>query len=84
MLHARGTLDTRAARDALLQFLARSTADIVLVNLEDLWLETEAQNVPGTTSERPNWRRRLKFTLAELRSQPEVNAVLSVIEHARH
>jgi 4-alpha-glucanotransferase len=54
------------------------------VNLEDLWLETEAQNVPGTTQERPNWRRRLRFTLDELRNQPEVKAVLSAIEHARH
>jgi 4-alpha-glucanotransferase len=84
MMHAHDTLDTRAARAALLRFLARSRADIVLVNLEDLWLETEAQNVPGTTQERPNWRRRLRFTLDELRNQPEVKAVLSAIEHARH
>jgi 4-alpha-glucanotransferase len=76
-------LDARAARDALLQLLAGSSADIVLVNLEDLWLETEPQNVPGTSEERPNWRRRLKRTLAELRADPHVRETLAVVQRAR-
>ena len=84
MLCAHHDLDARAARNALLEYLARSQADIVLVNLEDLWLETEAQNVPGTSTERPNWRRRLRLTLEEMRNDPEVNAVLTAIERARH
>jgi 4-alpha-glucanotransferase len=59
----RGTLapaaladEARAALGATLD-LARGPAAVVLVNLEDLWLESAPQNVPGTSDERPNWRR---------------------------
>lgn len=37
--------------------LAASAAPVVLLTLEDLWLEPLPQNVPGTSSERPNWQR---------------------------
>ena len=42
------------------RFLANSMANIVLVNVEDLWEETLPQNVPATNKERPNWRRRIR------------------------
>ena len=48
---------------ALLRFLAASRARVVLANLEDLWLETGPQNVPGTGQERPNWRRKARYPL---------------------
>ena len=45
--------------DAALEWLAASPAGAVMVSLEDLWLETRPQNVPGTSSsDRPNWRGR--------------------------
>jgi 4-alpha-glucanotransferase len=37
--------------------LAASQAAVVLITLEDLWLEPLPQNVPGTSTERPNWQR---------------------------
>jgi 4-alpha-glucanotransferase len=83
LLGAAAPLAPRSAHDALVQFLARSPADMVLLNLEDLWLESEPQNVPGTSQERPNWRRRLKLTLAELRNDRGVRELLALIEHAR-
>jgi 4-alpha-glucanotransferase len=51
--------------DGLLARLARSRARYVLLNAEDLWLETEPQNVPGTGEERINWRRKLRYELAD-------------------
>ncbi|RYZ65405.1 MAG: hypothetical protein EOP05_20650, partial [Proteobacteria bacterium] len=48
---------------ASLKHLAASDAEFVLVNIEDLWLETEPQNVPGTWKEAPNWKKKLKFSL---------------------
>ena len=42
-----------------LGYLANSQADLVVVNLEDLLLETRPQNVPGTGVERGNWRRKI-------------------------
>lgn len=47
----------------LLRFLARSEAELVLVNFEDLWLECDPQNTPGTCGERVNWRRKFRVTL---------------------
>jgi 4-alpha-glucanotransferase len=39
--------------------LARGPSEVMLVTLEDLWLERAPQNVPGTYHERPNWLRPL-------------------------
>jgi 4-alpha-glucanotransferase len=55
----------RLLRSAL-EFLLQSKAEIVLLNMEDLWGETRPQNVPGTSAERPNWRRKWKLTLEDL------------------
>lgn len=48
----------------LLTALGRSAAGVVLVPLDDLYGVCEPQNVPGTTDERPNWRRRLPQPLS--------------------
>jgi 4-alpha-glucanotransferase len=60
-----------------LQFLSDSVADIVLVNLEDLWEETLPQNVPATSTERPNWRRRARRTVEQLQRRPGLAEELS-------
>jgi 4-alpha-glucanotransferase len=46
--------------------LARGPSEVVLVTLEDLWLEPSPQNVPGTYRERPNWLRPLAVDAVEL------------------
>jgi 4-alpha-glucanotransferase len=51
----------------LMRFLSNSPANIVLVNLEDLWGETLPQNVPATSTERPNWRRRVRPGIEQIR-----------------
>jgi 4-alpha-glucanotransferase len=61
----------------VLQFLAGSMANIVLVNLEDLWGETLPQNVPATSTERPNWRRRVRPSVEQIRKMAGVAEVLS-------
>jgi 4-alpha-glucanotransferase len=62
---------------AATQFLAHSMANIVLVNLEDLWGEVFPQNVPATHKERPNWRRRIRPSIEQLRRMATVVKVLS-------
>jgi len=67
---------------SVIQFLAKSMADIVLVNLEDLWQETLPQNVPATNKERPNWRRRMRPSTEQIRRMAAVAGVLSdVLAH---
>jgi 4-alpha-glucanotransferase len=59
------------------QFLAESQANIVLVNLEDLWEETLPQNVPATSTERPNWRRRVRPSIEQIRKMADAAKELS-------
>jgi 4-alpha-glucanotransferase len=69
---------------ALLRMLAASPAQLVLVNLEDLWLERRPQNVPGTTDERPNWQRKARYTLEEFMEMSDVQDVLKQVNALRH
>jgi 4-alpha-glucanotransferase len=62
---------------AVTQFLADSMANIVLMNLEDLWEEVLPQNVPATTKERPNWRRRVRPSVEKIRRMADVAEELS-------
>lgn len=70
--HARH--DVAESFRALLRSLAASTAPIVLANLEDLWGEAQQQNVPGTTSEQPNWRRVTRHSVDDLDHDADVDA----------
>jgi 4-alpha-glucanotransferase len=63
--------------------LARSAADFLLVNLEDLWLEPLPQNVPGTWDERPNWQRKARYSLEEIRLMPELLNTLKTVDQIR-
>ena len=59
-------IDSATIAKALLAWLKASPADLVLVNLEDLWREDLPQNVPGTSVERPNWRRKARLTIEQM------------------
>jgi 4-alpha-glucanotransferase len=79
-----GTPDPMTVESALLAYLGTSRAEVVLATLEDLWLETEAQNRPGTTSdERPNFRRRVAKSLDEIEAANDLNDVLARLDSAR-
>lgn len=51
---------------AIVAFLARVPSMLLLLNQEDLTKETEQQNLPGSTSEYPNWQRKMRARLEEL------------------
>jgi len=78
-----GEANADAVLPAWLSALAQSDADFLLVNLEDLWLEPLPQNVPGTWEERPNWRRRARFSLDEIERMPELVDTLKRIDAIR-
>jgi 4-alpha-glucanotransferase len=61
----------------MLHLVAASDAPVVLANLEDLWAENEQQNVPGTTVERPNWRRLTRRGVDTLDDDPAVGALFA-------
>ena len=74
--------DTRILRSCLVR-LAQSAANLVLVNLEDLWLERRPQNVPGTGPERSNWRHRASRALEVFTAMPAVNDTVRWLASAR-
>lgn len=79
-------LGAKSVQDVLresLKLLGRSSAEMVLVNIEDLWDETEPQNVPGTWRERPNWQRKLKLNLTEIETSQQVQAPLKALASER-
>lgn len=63
--------------------LAASAARVMIVNLEDLWGEELPQNVPGTSYERPNWRRKAALSLEELLDDIDVDEQLDTIDKLR-
>ncbi len=88
-LHGEGwlpewTLDPELVLESLLSFLAASPAGSVTINLEDLWLESRPQNTPGTSSERPNWRRQAKYTLEDIARHPAFGRLLGHVDRLRN
>jgi 4-alpha-glucanotransferase len=78
-----GAETTAAALRGCLSHLAQSAADLVLVDLEELWGERHPQNHPGTGPEAGNWRRRGARTLAEARGDPALTDVLDQVDRLR-
>jgi len=75
--------DTAAVLHAVWAWLAASPARILLLNVEDSWLETESQNTPNTYVERPNWRRKLRRPFEKFSTDPIFLAALERVEKLR-
>jgi 4-alpha-glucanotransferase len=56
---------TPALRDAIHAFLASSSAQLFLAQLDDLTGQKEQINMPGTTTQYANWRRKLSCSLED-------------------
>jgi 4-alpha-glucanotransferase len=68
----------------LLHWLGGSPSPLVVPWLEDLWLEADLVNVPGTgSSERPNWQRPMARSLDDVMADPDVAALLRRLDEAR-
>jgi 4-alpha-glucanotransferase len=74
----------RAVLRAWLAALASGPAELVLVTLEDLWLEPDPQNVPGTTdAQHRNWSRFLARPLEVLDRDADVTGALGPLADLR-
>jgi len=69
--------------DAWIRALGAGPARFVLVNLEDLWLEEEPQNIPGTDFDRPNWVQRATLSLEEIFASDSIVKILRRLESTR-
>jgi 4-alpha-glucanotransferase len=57
--------------NAIVGFLAKTPSQLLAINQEDLTKERAQQNLPGTTWQYPNWGRKMRYTLEQLRSNGE-------------
>ena len=74
---------TRELGDAILSYLARSRARLMLFQLEDVVGESEQANLPGTTDGHPNWRRRLSLDLDEIIDGTRLSQVAALATEGR-
>jgi 4-alpha-glucanotransferase len=74
--------DTEATLRAVLSLLAASPVYALILNLEDLWLETKPQNVPGTRRKQ-NWTLKTAFPLEKLEKSKEINQLLEEVNRLR-
>lgn len=75
--------DPVAVAVAAYEKLATATSRIVLASLEDALGVEQRINVPGTTSEWPNWRLALPFTLADIERAVGPARIAEVMRQAR-
>ena len=61
---------TGELHNAVIGFLALTPSQLLAVNQEDLTKEIAQQNLPATTWQYPNWSRKMKYTLEQLRTEP--------------
>jgi 4-alpha-glucanotransferase len=74
--------DATAVFDACLAYLGDGEARMLLVSLEDLWMETHSQNVPTANNSIPNWRRKARLSWEEFSQNPRVLSVLQSLSAA--
>jgi 4-alpha-glucanotransferase len=64
-------------------FLARTPSVLAMVQIDDLTDEADPVNVPATSDEHPNWRRRLSMTLQELATRPRFIDIAEIFRAER-
>ncbi len=79
------SLEPSEVLGALLAFLGTSRAEMVLVALEDLWLEPEQQNDPSAPEDRraENFAHRAARSFDEVESDESIRALLARLDAAR-
>lgn len=80
-------LTDEAMQDLILavhRFLAKGSSRFMLVNLDDLLVETSQLNLPGTVDEYPNWKRKLSVPVEELSKSAYLRQSVAVIDADRH
>ncbi len=69
--------------EAVHRFIARTPARLLMVQLEDLLDLHEQANLPGTSDEHPNWRRRLPCKIDALFQHPHAHRIVAAVNQER-
>jgi 4-alpha-glucanotransferase len=72
---------TGEVHNAITGFLAKTPSMLMTLNQEDLTKETDQQNLPGTTWQYPNWRRKMRYSLEQLQTTPEAHDFAAMLRY---
>jgi len=72
---------TGPLHNAVVGFLAMTPSQLLAINQEDLTKELAQQNLPGTTWQYPNWGRKMRFTVEQLRTDPEARGYADMLRN---
>ncbi len=75
--------DTDPVVDAATAHIARSACELVMLPVEDALALSDQPNLPGTTSEHPNWRRRLAAPAGRVLEDANTKQRLAVLRRIR-
>ena len=64
-------------------YLARSRSFATLIQLDDVSGEIDPANVPGSTTQYPNWRRKLSRSLDEILAEPLLREIIQTLIQGR-
>jgi 4-alpha-glucanotransferase len=65
---------TAGLHNAIMGVLALTPCKLLVLSQEDLFKEVNQQNMPGTTSQYPNWSLKMKYSVEELFTDHEAKA----------
>jgi 4-alpha-glucanotransferase len=74
--------DTETMYKSIIYLLALSESYAVLLNLEDLWLETNPQNIPGIQKSQ-NWSRKTRYSIDEFSKSEKIIDILKKVNQIR-
>src|SRR5436853_7107204 len=72
---------TGELHNAIVGFLATTRSQLLAINQEDLTKELHQQNLPGSTWQYPNWGRKMRFTVEQLRADTEARAFTTMFSN---
>jgi len=65
---------TGELHNAMVGLVSLARCRLMVLTIDDLFKEYEQQNLPASTWQHPNWRRKMRFALEELSSAPFTQA----------
>lgn len=72
---------TGELHNAIIGFLALSPSMLLTLNQEDLTKEVDQQNLPATTHQYPNWRRKMKYSVEQLHGDTHALDFAQMLRH---
>jgi len=73
----------RGLVDAVHAYVAAAPSRVMMLQLEDVLGVREQANLPGTTEEHPNWRRKLPAALEDMTASPAIDSLAGTLGRLR-